>query len=1115
MRVLETEATQSYNMGKNRKHKMRKAKEASESSDDGCASVPVCNHINMAVNLAAMKKGLAKQLFGECASCSKDSSSGRKPGQGETTDQASASHQEESLMGDLEPTLWVCLQCGHQGCDRNSRDKHGLKHYETPRSSCHCLVINSSTWTCWCYKCDDDIPLERSKRLQECMEFLRKQAGLPQPESVKRVSHEASAAVDGAEQIVKDTNARPLTPKSSAPGLCNKIKGLSNLGNTCFFNAVLQNMTQTHCFESCLLERGKKGRSLSISGKSDSDDNSSTGEESDGEPPPVKELPCIAVSLGEAGPLTQSLIHFLMEMNNNTSNRSSTVNPNALFSQVCKKAQRFRGYHQQDSHELLRYLLDNMKMEEIKRRQAAILKFFKLPENVNPKKVDEETRYRVREYGRQGKHTFVDSVFGGNLISTVICEECSYISQIFEPFLDISLPITEEKPQRPNQVPGGRKKEVVDTEVLEDSPAIGVDGFALKGDKNNKHISKKEKRQAKKDAKRRAKVSKNQVLPMTDGKTPSVEEGDGPGEEPEATEAQLQKDGEGQKDTQDEEGNSSNRDDPSDADVEDNLESDVNRFASLSTSFGEKHVTEEEQGAVGGEEDNDTCPSGSVVESIMQESGGAGNLSESSGTCKGSQGTESSTGAGSMSGSTSTIKQGQDSPEEGLDQSRDGPSNGHMCNGEEGGHFKGSNDHRCKEEGPSDRTDGRNGLCHVANRDISGERENISDEGERKLSASLCNGELENRTCGNCDVEMVRKSLSDTHIVNGHISSCGMPQCSMNKEETGFCNGIATDASILTDKLDKLHDEEGTRDTYNTTSRNMCDHHSMPKSRSVECLGPTVECGRNSPKPFHSPSTLDSVNKKACPAQCRQTSKHSKHKEAKVKSTLTLGPRYQPSSRECSIMSCLHQFTSAELLTGNNRFGCAQCTRIKSKQNPNKEKKEKQYSIASKQYLIFTPPPILTLHLKRFEQVGYSSRKVNRHVDFPFVLDFAPYCSSLCQGIKPGQQKILYALYGVVEHSGRLNAGHYTAYVKVRPNVGLTNTFMPSGFPSRREYIQRYIDNLANSVSLDREESIDVLEEKLVPPGRWYHISDSRVTEATESTVQRAQAYLLFYERIY
>lgn len=42
------------------------------------------------------------------------------------------------------------------------------------------------------------------------------------------------------------------------------------------------------------------------------------------------------IVLPEAGPLTQSMVHFLQEMNNN-SNRNSTVNPSALFSQICKK----------------------------------------------------------------------------------------------------------------------------------------------------------------------------------------------------------------------------------------------------------------------------------------------------------------------------------------------------------------------------------------------------------------------------------------------------------------------------------------------------------------------------------------------------------------------------------------------------------------------------------------------------------------------------------------------------------------------------------------------------------------------------------------------------------
>lgn len=37
------------------------------------------------------------------------------------------------------------------------------------------------------------------------------------------------------------------------------------------------------------------------------------------------------------------------------------------------------------------------------------------------------------------------------------------------------------------------------------------------------------------------------------------------------------------------------------------------------------------------------------------------------------------------------------------------------------------------------------------------------------------------------------------------------------------------------------------------------------------------------------------------------------------------------------------------------------------------------------------------------------------------------------QNVTEGDTQILYSLYGIVEHSGTMRSGHYTAYVKVRP----------------------------------------------------------------------------------
>lgn len=54
-------------------------------------------------------------------------------------------------------------------------------------------------------------------------------------------------------------------------------------------------------------------------------------------------------------------------------------------------------------------------------------------------------------------------------------------------------------------------------------------------------------------------------------------------------------------------------------------------------------------------------------------------------------------------------------------------------------------------------------------------------------------------------------------------------------------------------------------------------------------------------------------------------------KEWILKSLTTLTPKPHVSSLECSINSCLSHFTKPELLTGNNKFRCENCTEEKIK----------------------------------------------------------------------------------------------------------------------------------------------------------------------------------------
>ena len=144
------------------------------------------------------------------------------------------------------------------------------------------------------------------------------------------------------------------------------------------------------------------------------------------------------------------------------------------------------------------------------------------------------------------------------------------------------------------------------------------------------------------------------------------------------------------------------------------------------------------------------------------------------------------------------------------------------------------------------------------------------------------------------------------------------------------------------------------------------------------------------------------------------------------------------------------------------------------------------------------------------------------------TLDLAPFCSSTSLSMptmQPGVGEILYTLFGIVEHSGRLQGGHYTAYVKLRPSqVNQTENFAKKFYSSptaKNEEIHSLlaeIERKTREMEADQLKPSDIKESESTNstneiPGKWFHISDTSVVEVTEEKVLKCQAYLLFYER--
>ncbi|XP_041838100.1 ubiquitin carboxyl-terminal hydrolase 8 isoform X2 [Melanotaenia boesemani] len=152
------------------------------------------------------------------------------------------------------------------------------------------------------------------------------------------------------------------------------------------------------------------------------------------------------------------------------------------------------------------------------------------------------------------------------------------------------------------------------------------------------------------------------------------------------------------------------------------------------------------------------------------------------------------------------------------------------------------------------------------------------------------------------------------------------------------------------------------------------------------------------------------------------------------------------STSKCSLQDCLRLFSKEEKLTDNNKVFCRHC---------------KAHRDSTKKLEIWKVPPILLVHLKRFSYEGRWKQKLQTSVDFPLDnLDLAQYV------IGPKQSMKRYSLYGVSNHYGGLDGGHYTAYCK----------------------------------NADKQ--------------RWYKFDDHEVSEISTSSVKSSAAYILFYSTL-
>ncbi|XP_034024319.1 ubiquitin carboxyl-terminal hydrolase 16 [Thalassophryne amazonica] len=839
--------------------KKRGKDKSSREEDDTDFTGPSCRHIKKGIDQNFLKKSWNFD-WTTCQDCKqtkcKDGSSSNLPQDSED--------EKETV------SLWMCLKCGHRGCGRSSENQHAVKHYDTPRSDPHCLVVSLDTWSVWCYICDTEVLYSGTGLVAQLVANIKKHASsettnrsekrlkeedVMLTEEPVNVKTEESEDKENQNQQMKNRKKESVNLQKCGTFQDNNgvsVKGLNNLGNTCFFNAVIQSLSQTQLLRQTLSKVTEEKTSLNVT----------SGASSHLEP--------LSVHLDQPGSMTSAMYQLLNELQES---KKAVVTPRELFAQVCKKAARFKGFQQQDSQELLRYLLDGMRSEETKRVSSGIMEALKQSRGNTD---GEELKTVVKEYEKSMfPKTFVDEVFGGEMTSTIICQQCKTVSVITEMFLDLSLPVADEVYRKKTQRKGVQKTSELSQEDMNGSVMTnGSDDIPIGG--GSKYQQKKAKKQAKKQAKHQRRQQKFEGRMTLDSLTsPSCE---------------------------------STQTDSSDANDQENADSRTDEETPLSERNPEQMISEQDQKNI------DTV---------------------------------------------------QDKNED--------------------------EDH---EDSVMD--------CDSSGTSVVGNRFNVLSEGQDSKSSIVDDDKMSD----------VDQDLEDDSLLVSEMEKVSLNNAFIEDSDAG--------------------------------------------EESPECKDEPLEARE-----------YTVVNQD--PEQAFQT----------------WASRRDPDKQECSVHSCLFHFTQVDPLTQNNSLLCVTCT----KQQPNNNKaggtKKNVYTDALKQMLVSSPPPILTLHLKRFQQNDYSICKVNRHVHFPFILDLAPFCAVNCKNVMEGESQVLYSLYGVVEHSGTMRSGHYTAYVKVQPQCSTPSS---NGYAAKGD-----------------------LES---PRGSWFHISDTSVQPVTESKVQSSQAYLLFYERI-
>mmetsp|Transcript_21289 Transcript_21289/g.68944 ORF Transcript_21289/g.68944 Transcript_21289/m.68944 type:complete len:957 (-) Transcript_21289:68-2938(-) len=150
------------------------------------------------------------------------------------------------------------------------------------------------------------------------------------------------------------------------------------------------------------------------------------------------------------------------------------------------------------------------------------------------------------------------------------------------------------------------------------------------------------------------------------------------------------------------------------------------------------------------------------------------------------------------------------------------------------------------------------------------------------------------------------------------------------------------------------------------------------------------------------------------------------------------------------VTDCLRKFCAPEYLIGKDKYECEHC---------------KRKTDGERRLAFMNLPEVLCIHIKRFRYDAnwFNATKSSRVVTFPVnkLLDMASFLE------EPALHPVEYRLIGLIQHIGSMGGGHYISYCQHKKK-----------------------------------------------PQEWYEFDDLQVSLVSPEQVERAEPYVLFYQRV-